>query len=98
MVGPRRWAQPMDPVADGPEPYEPPAAVVNLSLRPVLLTLEEAAQVLRIGRTRMFALVGREEVRSVRIGGSRRVPVAALEDYVERLLVADDQGVSPAGM
>ena len=65
-------------------------AVVNLSLRPVLLTLEEAAELLRIGRTRMFALVGRGEIRSVRIGGSRRVPVVAVEEYVEALLAAGE--------
>jgi excisionase family DNA binding protein len=56
------------------------------TIQPMLLTLEEAALVLRIGRTRMYALVGAGTVRSVRIGSSRRVPVVAIEEYVARLL------------
>ena len=88
MVDTQRWEQPRD--RDGSEPEGSRDSIVNLNLRPVLLTLEEAAEVLRIGRTRMFALVGRGEVRSVRIGSSRRVPMAAIEEYVEGLLGAVD--------
>lgn len=88
MVDTPEWGQPRD--EDGPVSDGQPGSLVNLHVRPVLLTLEEAAEVLRIGRTRMFALVGRGEVRSVRIGSSRRVPMAAIEEYVERLLGAAD--------
>ena len=50
-----------------------------------LLTPVEAARRLGIGRTRMFALIGAGEVRSVKIGRLRRVPVEALNDYVARI-------------
>lgn len=50
----------------------------------LLLTMTEAARVLSIGRTTMYELVGAGEVEVVHIGGSARVPVAALEEYVER--------------
>lgn len=50
-----------------------------------MLTVEEAAQQLRIGRTQMFALIGSGEVSSVKIGRSRRVPRAALDSYVAQL-------------
>ncbi len=50
----------------------------------LLLTIVEAARVLSIGRTTMYELVGAGEIEVVHIGRSARVPVAALEEYVER--------------
>ncbi|WP_433361951.1 helix-turn-helix domain-containing protein [Actinoplanes sp. CA-142083] len=52
---------------------------------PLLLTPEQAAAQLGIGRTKMFALIGGGEVESVTIGRHRRVPTDALAAYVERL-------------
>ena len=39
---------------------------------------------LSIGRTAMYELVGAGEIDIVHIGCSARVPVAALEEYVDR--------------
>ncbi len=50
----------------------------------LLLTIVEAARVLSIGRTAMYELVAAGEIDVVHIGRSARVPVAALEQYVER--------------
>ena len=44
----------------------------------------EAARVLSIGRTTMYELVSAGEIDVVHIGRSARVPVHALEEYVER--------------
>ena len=54
----------------------------------LLLTVEEAAHVLRIGRTTMYALVSAGEVQSVCIGRLRRIPYVCLETYVTSLLDA----------
>ena len=51
----------------------------------LLLTIDEAADRLGIGRTLMYALVTGGEVESVQIGRLRRVPVEALSDFVARL-------------
>ncbi|MEV7613287.1 excisionase family DNA-binding protein [Streptomyces sp. NPDC089799] len=51
----------------------------------VLLTVEEAARRLRIGRTLCFRLIGSGELESVPVGRLRRVPPDALNDYVARL-------------
>ena len=51
-----------------------------------LYRVEEAAQLLGVGRTRIFDLMKLGELRSVKIGGSRRVPAAALDEYIARLL------------
>ena len=63
----------------------------HAALAPVL-TVEEAAQRLRIGRTLMYALIAAGDVESVRIGRLRRVPTDALDDYVLRLrgLIQDE--------
>lgn len=52
----------------------------------VLLTVEEAAACLNLGRTSMFALIRSGQVVSVRIGRSRRVPAAAVDAYAARLV------------
>lgn len=57
----------------------------------LLLTVEEAAQRLGIGRTRMWSLVSSGAVRSVCIGRLRRVPVECLAEYVGALLAASKE-------
>jgi excisionase family DNA binding protein len=52
----------------------------------VLLRPVEAADLLGIGRSRLFELMASGELRSVKIGRSRRVPVVAITEYVDRLL------------
>ena len=55
-------------------------------MEPLLLTPEEAAGALRIGRAKVYDLIRNHELRSIKIGGSRRVPRTALEEYVASLL------------
>lgn len=51
----------------------------------LLLTPEEAAQVLRIGRTTVYALIKSGELRPVHIGRSCRISQAELDRYVRQL-------------
>ena len=51
----------------------------------IFMTVEEAASALRIGRTRMFDMIAKGEIRSVLIGRSRRVSVDALRAYAKKL-------------
>lgn len=50
-----------------------------------LLRVDEAAMYLAVSRSRMYEMLAAREVESVSIGRSRRVPLAALEDYVNSL-------------
>jgi excisionase family DNA binding protein len=52
----------------------------------VLLTVEEAAEQLRIGRTTAWRLVRTGELESVRIGTLRRVPSSAVAEFAARLI------------
>ena len=52
---------------------------------PLLLTPEQAAICLAICRTKLYQLLRTGDLESVRIGSSRRIPAAALAEYVQRL-------------
>ena len=54
-------------------------------VKPMLYRPEEAAQTLGLSRARMFELLASGAVESVKIGRSRRIPHAALEEYVAAL-------------
>ncbi|MBB2501174.1 helix-turn-helix domain-containing protein [Amycolatopsis echigonensis] len=51
----------------------------------VLLTVEEAADRLAIGRSVVYALLRSRQLESVTIGRTRRVPAAAVDEFVARL-------------
>jgi len=52
---------------------------------PLVLTVEQAAERLGIGRTVMYALVSSGAVESVQIGRLRRVPADALVTFLDEL-------------
>jgi excisionase family DNA binding protein len=62
---------------------------------PLLLTPEDAASVLRIGRTTVHALMKAGELRPVHIGRSCRLPRAELERYVRSLETSSDAAPTP---
>jgi excisionase family DNA binding protein len=51
----------------------------------LLLTIDEAASSLSIGRSHVYRFVLTGELRSVKIGRSRRVPRDALDEFVKGL-------------
>lgn len=57
-----------------------------------LLTVEEAARRLSLGRTTIYALLKNGQITSVRVGRLRRIPAEALDAYTARL-VAEQSGV-----
>jgi excisionase family DNA binding protein len=54
-------------------------------LAPLLVTVEQAAELLNVGRTTMYGLVAGGTIPTVRIGKCRRVAVDALDAYVAEL-------------
>ena len=55
----------------------------------LLLTVPDAAAALSISRSKLYELLAAGLIRSVRIDGSRRIPLLALETYVESLLARE---------
>ncbi len=54
------------------------------SSAPLLLTPVEAAKRLSLARSTLYQLVLTGEIVSLKIGRSRRVPLAALAEYIDR--------------
>lgn len=60
----------------------------------MLLSIEEAAEMLAIGRTTMYAYLRSGTIDSVRVGRRRYVAVAAVENFLAQLVASD---ASPEG-
>jgi excisionase family DNA binding protein len=54
----------------------------------LLYTIQDAAVSLAIGRSRVYELLNAGDIEYILIGRSRRIPASALEDYIDRLRVA----------
>ncbi|MFG1818542.1 helix-turn-helix domain-containing protein [Kribbella sp. NPDC049174] len=55
---------------------------------PLLLTVEQAAQRLGIGRTTVFALLKSGQLESIPLGRLRRIPAECITEYIDRLRAA----------
>lgn len=64
----------------------PPVVAERPTPTRVLLTVDEAAEQLGIGRTLAWRLVSTGELESVQIGRLRRVPATAVTDYATQLI------------
>lgn len=71
-----------NPLADFNGPEDPDRA------GKLLLTVAECAEMLGVSRNKMFQLLARKELPSVKIERCRRVPVAALAEFVANLTEA----------
>ncbi len=59
------------------------SAITNFDNLPLALTVLEAGQVLRVGRSVTYELIRSGQLRSVRIGRSIRIPRDALVEYLQ---------------
>lgn len=48
-----------------------------------LLTVNEAAARLAVGRTTLYELIANREIRTIKIGRARRVPESALQEWID---------------
>jgi excisionase family DNA binding protein len=55
-----------------------------------LLSVEEAADVLRLGRTRTYELMMAKKIQSVKVGRRRLVVRTSLLDFVQKLLLEQE--------
>jgi excisionase family DNA binding protein len=51
----------------------------------LLLTVPEAADRLGVGRSFLYSVIQKGDLVTVKLGRARRVPVAEMQRYVERL-------------
>lgn len=55
------------------------------SIEKLLYSVREAAEMLSIGRVKLYELMAAGKIESVKLDGSRRIPRDALEDFISRL-------------
>lgn len=60
-----------------------------------LLTVNEAAARLALGRTTVYELIARRELKTIKIGRARRVPESAIEQWIARQIVEQDKQPTP---
>ena len=58
----------------------------------LLYSVDEAAALMGIGHSLLWDLVMRREIASIKVGRSRRIPVAALHTYIAGQLADSGQG------
>jgi excisionase family DNA binding protein len=56
----------------------------------LLLTVDQAAERLSVGRSLLYTRLLRGDLRSVKVGRRRLVPAAALDQFIEQLERAND--------
>lgn len=64
---------------------------VSNSTTKLLLTVDEAAEALSVGRTLLYDLLMGGEIPSVKVGAARRVPMVALQEFIRRLSAQENQ-------
>ena len=88
----RRQHQDDDVWIDGSQAWslQSGAELSGLAVRgqTLLVTVEEAARLLGIGRTTMFELIGSGKVKSIRLGRRRLIARTSLESFVDGLSLA----------
>jgi excisionase family DNA binding protein len=60
------------------------AGVQSQQRRPGLASVREAEEYLRVSRATIYDLMGKDQLRFVKIGSARRIPWAALEELAEK--------------
>ncbi len=56
-----------------------------------LLTIQEAADALRLGKSKVYQLISSGRLASVYIDRARRIPVEALDEFVANLMSGTGQ-------
>ena len=75
------------PPAAGPATTRPRARTLDVTVRTddrILLSVEDAAERLDIGRTMLYELIATGQIHTIHVGRLRKVPVEALREYVDR--------------
>jgi excisionase family DNA binding protein len=65
---------------------EEPVSRAVLELKRVLVSPEEGANITHTSRSQFYKMLATKEIRSIKVGRLRRIPVSEIEAWVERQL------------
>ena len=60
----------------------------------LFLRVEEAAELLSLGRSKVYQLIAAGELRAVKIGRATRVPTEAVREYAKRQVAQQRSGAA----
>lgn len=66
---------------------------VKTDTLPHLLTVGEVATILHVSRAKLYTMLDRGEILNLRVGGCRRIPAAAVEQYLADRIAAEERPV-----
>lgn len=61
-----------------------------------LLTIKEVATRLALGRTTVYELIGRHEIKTIKVGRCRRIPESAVDEWIRHQVDAQEGNQSSA--
>ena len=70
---------------DTPQPDQDSQGIHDRDAKPVLLTIDEAAQLLRISKWKLYDYIHNRQLKTVKFGSRRLVLAAALEALIDQL-------------
>lgn len=65
------------------------AAASRTPVQKMLYRVEEAAEAMSLSRTAVFGLIKSGELETIKVGGRRRIPHAAIVEYITQQLTAE---------
>jgi excisionase family DNA binding protein len=60
----------------------------QIASEPLLVTVEDAARMLAVHRSKIFPLLMSQRIKSLKIGRSRRIPMDSLRQFIAEELAA----------
>lgn len=75
-------------MSEQPEREQPRA---EPAVEPLLVRVEEAARILSLSRSTIYEMMDAGELPSIRRGTARRIPVAALREWINRQIGSSGQ-------
>ena len=70
-------------------------ALSGSDLPKIFVTVPEAAAILSVGRTQMYALLKDKDVTRVKLGSRSLVPLESLEAFADRLITEQAAALAP---
>ena len=70
---------------DAPTRAQVEQPIINITLQPDerrVFSVVEAAAILGIGRSKLYEFISSGEIRSIRIGRLRKIPIAAIDEFL----------------
>ena len=67
--------------------------IIGTHIEPLSVDIATACKITGLGRSKLYELLGADEIRSIKCGKRRLIPVAALREWLAKLEASAHQAV-----